>query len=377
MNLARVFRLPEQVPLFGRTFSIYFILGHANLVLSLIINLGLCAHIGLSYVVCVSLYIVALLAFYGLAFISKALLGYEHYVLLRYSLAVNIVLAIMLWYVTISANEYWHYLDLFAIALALMIAIGRIGCQTVGCCHGKPCNWRFYTAYSFKNVSHKPVVRFVPIQLIESCFAFFLAALGIFYKLTNADAGVFFIVFWVLYAIGRYIFEFYRGDPDRPYWKGFSEAQWLCTGILGGIFLLQYWHTLSLVWWGISVVVVCIHCLVLFYRIIYQTAFYRLLEPIHLMEFSQKALQSKQGKEVETTSQKIKVSCTALGADQCLYTLSHVDRVLPRRWAKRLFKHLQYTAHPARPTKIEYYNQGVYHLIVLPQKTEASQAQTT
>jgi hypothetical protein len=33
--------------------------------------------------------------------------------------------------------------------------------------------------------------------------------------------------------------------------------------------------------------------------------------------------------------------------------------------------------HPARPTKIEYYNQGVYHLIVLPQKTEALQAQTT
>jgi hypothetical protein len=320
---------------------------------------------------------VALLVFYGLAFISKALLGYEHYVLLRYSIAVNVVLAMMLWQVTASVNEYWHYLDLFAIALALMIAIGRIGCQTVGCCHGKPCNWKFYTAYSFKNVSHKPVVRFVPIQLIESCFGFLLAALGIALKLISAEAGVFFIVFWVLYAVARYVFEFYRGDPDRPYWKSFSEAQWLCIGILVGILVIQWRHTLPLVWWGVSAVVVCIHFLMLFYRIIYQNAFYRLLEPTHLMELNQKALQSKQSKEVATTSQQIKVSCTNLSADQYLYTLSHLDKVLPRRWAKRLFKHLKYTMHPARPTKIEYYNQGVYHLIVLPQKTEALQAQTT
>ncbi|EAY25841.1 prolipoprotein diacylglyceryl transferase family protein [Microscilla marina] len=370
MNLARVFRLPEQVRLLRRTFSVYFILGHTSLALSLIINLYLCYYIGLSYALCVSLYIVALFVFYGLAFVSKALLGYEHYVLLRYSLVVNVVLAIMLWYVTASTNEYWHYLDLFAIALALMIVIGRVGCQTVGCCHGKPCNWKFYTAYGFKNVSEKPLVRFVPIQLIEACFAFFLCGLGVFYKLINAPAGIFFIAFWSLYAVGRYVFEFYRGDPDRPYWKGFSEAQWVCIGISCFVMVVKWVYAMPLVWWVTSAILVSIHTLIFLHRVIYQKAFYRLSEPKNLMEFSQKALQSRQSKQVKITSQQIKISCTELAAEQYLYTLSHVDVPLPRRWAKCLFRYLQYTMHPTKQIKMDNYNKGVYHLIILPQKVE-------
>lgn len=367
MNLISLFNLPEQLTLSGRVFSIYFILGHLSFVFSIIPNLYFCYYFNLSYAWCAGLYLLALFTFYLLAFAQKLFTGYESYVLLRYALVVNFVVWLVLW-LTKTATFMWHYLDFFAIALAMLIAIGRLGCQTIGCCHGKPGNCWVYTAYPFGKTGVP--VRLVPVQFVESCYVFILLCGSLYVKFVNVTPGLVWSSFWELYLLGRFVLEFYRGDPDRPYRIGFSEAQW--TSIFGlGLLVAGKWlgwvSVLTLLWWVVVPGLVVI-LLVLLYRLARKQAFYRLTEPANLMEFAQKAWQSLQNTRVEVTSLQIKVSASTLSNGQCLYTISHTQTVLPYFWAKRLLKYLSLTKYPGKRTKLVHENKGVFHLVILPEQ---------
>jgi hypothetical protein len=55
----------------------------------------------------------------------------------------------------------------------------------------------------------------------------------------------------VAYGIEGWLFEFLRGDPDRPYWLGFSQPQWISLfsicGIaraeMAGALAFRIWHS--------------------------------------------------------------------------------------------------------------------------------------
>ena len=104
-------------------------------------------------------------------------------------------------------------IDVFAPALALGHAFGRIGCFFSGCCYGKSTD-------CFLAISHKH-----PTQLYES-----LGNIIIFFILHNLlkkshKDGYVFVLYMLLYSILRFYVEFFRGDDRGTFILGLSPAQ--------------------------------------------------------------------------------------------------------------------------------------------------------
>jgi len=118
--------------------------------------------------------------------------------------------------------------------------LARLGCFLGGCCFGKPSRLGvFYSASIFESTDHgcrrfssspNPGTRVFPIQLVESAAqAILFAALVI---LVWRHPNVAWAIFWIylsLYAIVRFVLDFYRTTSARPRYGRFSEAQLACV----------------------------------------------------------------------------------------------------------------------------------------------------
>lgn len=113
--------------------------------------------------------------------------------------------------------------NFLAPALPLFHAFGRIGCFLAGCCYGVPLNSPIMLAGI-------ELTR-IPVQLMESGFEFFLFFFLLIcskrYKKQNLME-----IYLVMYAIFRFIIEFFRGDIDRGYWIFLYTSQWISLGIV-------------------------------------------------------------------------------------------------------------------------------------------------
>jgi hypothetical protein len=83
-------------------------------------------------------------------------------------------------------------------------------------------------------------VRLFPIQAVESAWILTLVICSTIQLLRHAASGTVFAFYVTAYALGRFVFEFARGDADRPYWLGFSQAQWISAALASAIFLAGY-----------------------------------------------------------------------------------------------------------------------------------------
>jgi phosphatidylglycerol---prolipoprotein diacylglyceryl transferase len=111
--------------------------------------------------------------------------------------------------------DFWRVADHFAVALSLGHAIGRLGCLAAGCCYGRFCSlpWGLALGGSPESITPRELwgVPLHPTQLYESA-----ANLGIFFFLRKRAArgdGSTFLSYVALYALARFLVEFFRGDP--------------------------------------------------------------------------------------------------------------------------------------------------------------------
>jgi hypothetical protein len=118
------------------------------------------------------------------------------------------------------------------IATGFGVCIGRLGCLVQGCCHGKVASW----GIRYKN---RLGIARLPVQLVESAWALCITLYWAFPLATmvQRQAAIHFIS-W--YAAGRLLLEFMRGDFDRMYWHGLSEAQWISIVLMSGAGLTLY-----------------------------------------------------------------------------------------------------------------------------------------
>lgn len=95
-------------------------------------------------------------------------------------------------------------MELVTPSIPLFHSIGRIGCYIAGCCYG---------------------VLYFPLQLIASGFNILLVII----LLLMQRLGVRKTIFWyfIMYGIGRFIIEFYRGDMERGFIGILSVSQWI------------------------------------------------------------------------------------------------------------------------------------------------------
>jgi len=130
------------------------------------------------------------------------------------------------WYVKRRKMQPWKIADIFAPYIALGHSIGRLGCFFYGCCYGRPTNNWIGMVFPPESPAGQLGVAVIPTQLISS-----LTLLAIFCTLITVRKykkfhGEVFWLYVLLYAIARFIIEFFRGDP-RGHIGVFSTSQFI------------------------------------------------------------------------------------------------------------------------------------------------------
>jgi hypothetical protein len=249
----------------------------------------------------------------------------------------------------------------------------------VGCCHGRPAVWGVcyreeHAREGFE--SYLVGVRLLPIQLIESLWVLLIVIAGSVLVFTGAPPGSALALYVVAYDLGRFTFEFARGDSTRPYFAGFSEAQWISVALVVivvvaewvGFLPLSAWHTL------VALALVLVMLGLALSRALRRSDEHLLLLPRHISELAgaidtlpNPARGSPDGIRVHTTSQGLQISSAALtdeaGPVRC-YTISRPGRTLSHRTAQSLLTSIGRLKHPGRPTEILFGDLGVYHLCI-------------
>jgi len=139
--------------------------------------------------------------------------------------------AVAFWYIHRHGLPFWTTCDAFAPAIALGHVTGRLGCFAAGCCYGKPTSvpWAvvFTDPAAAANVGTPLGIPLHPTQLYESgSELLILIVLLATERRGRRFPGRTFWLYMILYAISRYVIEFYRGDP-RGVIFGVSTSQFI------------------------------------------------------------------------------------------------------------------------------------------------------
>lgn len=140
-------------------------------------------------------------------------------------------------YSRIKDFNFLEYLDLIVPAIALAQGFGRIGCFAAGCCYGR--ETKSILGVVFENSSYAPNgVSLIPTQLFSSGGDFIVAAILLFCSSRCKKRGQVFGLYMILYSIGRFTIEIFRGDP-RGGVGILSTSQFICIFIFFiGIYFL-------------------------------------------------------------------------------------------------------------------------------------------
>jgi len=115
------------------------------------------------------------------------------------------------------------YFDIGAFTTPLFHFFARIGCFLSGCCYGLESHIGFM--YKHAIVDEANGVNRFPIQLVESFYNLLLFIfIYLLYK-KNKLKGNLIYLYLSLYAIARFIIEFFRGDSYRGFLFGISTSQ--------------------------------------------------------------------------------------------------------------------------------------------------------
>ena len=110
-------------------------------------------------------------------------------------------------------------------ALGMGHAVGRLGCFLSGCCFGTVCNlpWATYLHGQYRH----------PVPLYEAIFLIFLS--GVIYKFLKKNVVSWDIIgfYFVVYAGGRFVLEFFRDDWSRGMYSwDLSFSQFVSMGMV-------------------------------------------------------------------------------------------------------------------------------------------------
>jgi len=234
----------------GRAVSAFHVWGGIGYLLAIATGLSVAAVRGLSLWWTVDLVLLATLSFFAVALATKLLSGEESLTFYRHELAILIGAGFLL---AAFDQPVLPYLDLSALSVGTFLCFGRVGCLFVGCCHGVPHRFgiRYRAVHSHEGFPSCLVgVPLLPVQLIESIWVLLTVAVGWYLVFARAPAGAVLASYTCCYGLARFSLEYARGDSNRGYLWGQSEAQWTTLWVMAGMALaelrgwlpLEPWH---------------------------------------------------------------------------------------------------------------------------------------
>jgi hypothetical protein len=277
-----------DVSMGGHRVSAFRVFGVAGFVVGSVASASLAVVRGLSPGVVGLLAFTAAATFLLLVVARKLISGNEPITHFHHQVAVGLACAGVL---TACGLPVLRYLDLVAVGFGIFVAFARFGCLGAGCCHGRPA--RLGVRYGRKHVEggfprYLQNVRVFPIQALEAVWA--LSAAGAALECSAGEQeGLGVAAYVAAYAGGRFVFEYVRGDPDRPYFLGLSEAQWTSVALLAAIAIVG--STWALPWsaaFGVAAAAVGITAAASLIRSVRSEGSERtLLQPRHLEELAE------------------------------------------------------------------------------------------
>lgn len=140
-----------------------------------------------------------------------------------------------------------YIMDVLAVCIPLFHSIARIGCFFGGCCFGVESHSCIAINYTTTIFNEAITAYRIPIQLIEAAFNFclFLYLLYLFCG-ENWKSKNILRKYLVLYSIGRFVIEFFRGDQIRGVIHGISFSQMISVLIwLYFLMTIRYKHKMT------------------------------------------------------------------------------------------------------------------------------------
>lgn len=139
--------------------------------------------------------------------------------------------------------NFLELLDLIIPSVAMAQAFGRMGCFLAGCCYGMETGHGFGVVFPAGSIAPAGVP-LVPIQLISSALDGALFAALVLYSRRKKRDGEVGAMYLILYGLGRFIIEFFRGDLVRGSVGALSTSQFISIFIfVAGCCLLLFTRT--------------------------------------------------------------------------------------------------------------------------------------
>lgn len=140
------------------------------------------------------------------------------------------------WYYMVKHKlPIWQVADVLAPCLALGQAVGRWGCFFAGCCYGVQTDVPWAITFIDPKSLAPLNVALHPTQIYLSLNALIIFGVLVWLRKRKSFNGQVFWVYGILYSIGRFIIEFYRGDD-----RGYAVPDILSTSQFIGIFVLIF-----------------------------------------------------------------------------------------------------------------------------------------
>ena len=371
--------------LMGRLWPTFQICGYSGLALTVLLGTILVTRTGLSYWVMSGLILTAVVTILATIVLTKILTGAEQLTYHHHEIAVLGSTSLLLY---VLGQPLLPYLDIVILGAGAFLMCGRVGCFMAGCCHGQPHRWGVCYRHEHSAAGIAPYlvgIRLFPIQVAESLYVLSILLIGIPMVWSGQAAGSTLAWTIVAYNTGRFSFEFMRGDPGRPYWLGFSEAQWTALLLTGGVAGLELAGLLPFSPWYLAVPLLLASVMVLFSRFIDPAGIgeRQLYHPTHIAEVAGALERIKFAPHlaaiaVQETSLGIRISAGSVKVDDHQvehYTLSAHDGNLSARAAALLAKlvlALQTSSRgeSAFTSQLLEGSRGAYHLLIQPARPE-------
>lgn len=140
----------------------------------------------------------------------------------------------------------WPSADLFAPGIAMGYMVGRLGCLMAGCCYGRPTDVAWAITFTDPaaniNVGTPLGTPLHPTQVYESLAGLLIfAVLVVLERRGRSFPGRTFWSFVLLYAVSRFMIEFYRGD-DRGFVFDMISTSQLISLVLAPLSLFMLWY---------------------------------------------------------------------------------------------------------------------------------------
>lgn len=143
------------------------------------------------------------------------------------------------WYVKRHKLHPWKMADMFAPSVAIGHAIGRLGCLSAGCCYGQVTDSGIGIIFTDPRAMAPLNVPLYPTQIFSSLNELVIFLILISVRPFKKFHGQLLLMWMMLYAIGRFIIEFYRGDA-RGFIGPLSTSQAIAIGLFVVAALLFY-----------------------------------------------------------------------------------------------------------------------------------------